>query len=511
MPLKPNLELFAPVHNLFLTAPVSMLSDIIEEAHCLIKKHPLILELIEKDQIEHGKLKKSKRQEDAKWIDSNSGWFSWFKPKNNDPVDPSKLSLEKGRERMPAFMVLVFILIRASYGGIKTKFVQELLLESQSLYVLFYNMRIKRPGLSTILDNINSVSNSTREEILTLHLRSVLAEELDDFKNITFDSTSVKANSAWPTDSSLLVRLAERIYHIGLCVKKYGIPPLPEKDFLFQIKQIKSIAKEIAFTAGKKNKTREVKRLYDKLLKKADKLYNKYTKEVKRIQNLTNKKNLLPSKKRILEGLVETMVADHNDLLKVVIYCRERVFEEKQLNSNKKVLSLSDIDAGYIQKGGREAVIGYKPQLGRSENGFISAIIIPQGNAADSDQFKPLVDDAINRIGVIPKIVSVDDGYTNKKARDEMLEMGIEIVSISGAKGRKLIPIDVYESEVYQKVRDDRSAVESLMFTVKNNHKFDRVMRRGLSNVRAELLEKALAYNISRAILIRERKLAKAA
>jgi hypothetical protein len=39
-----------------------------------------------------------------------------------------------------------------------------------------------------------------------------------------------------------------------------------------------------------------------------------------------------------------------------------------------------------IQKGNRNAVIGYKPQVIRSEAGFISAIIVKEGNVSDSKE-----------------------------------------------------------------------------------------------------------------------------
>ena len=75
---------------------------------------------------------------------------------------------------------------------------------------------------------------------------------------------------------------------------------------------------------------------------------------------------------------------------------------------------------------------------------------------------------------------------------------GVTVVSISGSKGKKITPVADWDSEAYAVARDDRSAVESLMFTIKYRFDFGRVARRGLENVRAELLEKVLAYNFCR-------------
>ena len=103
----------------------------------------------------------------------------------------------------------------------------------------------------------------------------------------------------------------------------------------------------------------------------------------------------------------------------------------------------------------------------------------------------------------MPEEPIFDDGYTNGTDRDTYEGIGIK-VSFSGAKGKRLIPVDEYESELFRNARIDRSAVESLMYTIKHNHGFDRMMRRGIEEVRAEALEKVVAYNFFRLIKCRD-------
>ena len=79
-------------------------------------------------------------------------------------------------------------------------------------------------------------------------------------------------------------------------------------------------------------------------------------------------------------------------------------------------------------------------------------------------------------------------------------------MSINGSKGKKITPAADWDSEAYAVARDDRSAVESLMYTIKYGFDFGRVARRGLENVRAELLEKVLAYNFCRLATCRAAK-----
>ena len=178
------------------------------------------------------------------------------------------------------------------------------------------------------------------------------------------------------------------------------------------------------------------------------------------------------------------------NLEKIIGYCTKRVFDNQSTSSNQKVLSLSDPDAAYIQKGNRDPVIGYKPQLGRSQYGFVSTLIVPQGNANDAGQLEGRLEDHAQRTERIPHEISVDDGYANEAIRQKWQKKGVTIFSISGAKGKKIISEEEYNSPLYQNSGNGRSAVESLMFTIKHGFDFGEVMRRGMENVRAELMEK---------------------
>ena len=60
----------------------------------------------------------------------------------------------------------------------------------------------------------------------------------------------------------------------------------------------------------------------------------------------------------------------------------------------------------------------------------MSALLVPRGNAADSGQLVAVVVDHWDRSGVLPRLISSDDGYSDKSARQDLLETGIEVVSI---------------------------------------------------------------------------------
>jgi len=55
----------------------------------------------------------------------------------------------------------------------------------------------------------------------------------------------------------------------------------------------------------------------------------------------------------------------------------------------------------------------------------------PEGNASDSGQLDAIILQHIANTNVTPKLVNVDDGYTNKKIRAEWLKKGVNTFSIS--------------------------------------------------------------------------------
>ncbi len=79
------------------------------------------------------------------------------------------------------------------------------------------------PGKSTLVENLNLVSPRTMGLIHLAQLEMSSVEDLDDFLELTIDSTSVWANSAWPTDGKLILGLLERVFRMGEELKKYGL------------------------------------------------------------------------------------------------------------------------------------------------------------------------------------------------------------------------------------------------------------------------------------------------
>jgi IS5 family transposase len=386
-----------------------------------------------------------------------------------------------------------------------------MMLESITLLVFFQNLGLKMPGRSTLTELVNAVTNKTRMLILDAQVALVLKLGLDDFTVMLQDSTHVDSNTKWPTDSSLIRALVEGLLRVGQSLIHLGLPPVDFEGAHRVLLSITRLDREIGLLSGKKEGGRDRRRRYEKLLKKAKRAQALVTQQMEPIGTALTAFDRPPSRKELAVRAVERIRRDLNSLGQAISACEARVVRNEKVPMSGKVLSISDPDASFIAKGQREPVVGYKPQIARSGAGFITGLLLPKGNAADSDQLLPMVREVMGRTHIDLAVITVDDGYSSA-ANMQFLkapDLKIPVVSINGAKGHALTLKANWDSDEYAAARNLRSAVESLIFTLKQGFGFGEVARRSLAAVHAELLEKALAYNLCHMVRRRQVEFAK--
>lgn len=485
--------------------PRTQLSDILEISIELLDRFPEILEKIEADLIDLGIGKKKKRLKDRAW-ELSHGELPGFE--TDGYTEPKELELETGRDRtMTPIITYIFIMLRGYFSSLTASKAIDRIRDSKvvDIYIETHGDG-KMPGRTTALENVNAVSLDTKEYIHQCQLKMIHAEGLDDFSELILDSTAVKADCCWPTDSGILCDIAHRAYRKSQRLNElFGIPNFMESYMDTWLGKIKSYHFQISVTSGKGAKVKR-RSVYRKLYKEVEKAVRHIRQELKKHGSIKEAAHLPPSKRERLDKFWDSIADDMDDADLVMAYSKDRIIDEKDTDV-EKIVSLSDGSAAFISKGGRETIVGYRPQVGRSGNGFDTVLHVPEGNAGDAPQLEPLVRKAIENTGIAPRCVSTDDGYSSKKGRDAVLKIdGIDAVSISGSKGKDLISEDDWESELYKEARRNRSSVESLIFILKYSFRFGLLRRRGIDAVREELLEKAIVHNFSRMALMRRRK-----
>jgi len=494
-----KVDALAPVGNLFLAVEDTETTKVLRIALDLLERCPEIETRIGEDQDRLARRKKKLRLEQKEWEASATPDLLHLALR--DEIDADGLRLGPGRPRLPADLVYVFLMLRGRHGSVTDLDAIERLRDSVTVQVYLRNRALKVPGATTILENVNAVSNETREFILDAQLGLIREKGLDDFTRLTVDSTAADANSAWPTDAGMLYGLLSRAYHNLGRLALLGLPELKPWHCGKWQRQMKGLVFQINTAKGE----RQRQKLYRQLLDRAGRMATYLTLQCQNVfRPAKAAAALAPRLGERLERLWERIERDLADAERVRQYTRARVLDGQSIPSTEKVLSLADAVAAFIQKGGREAVLGYKPQVGRSGNGFVSALILEAGNPADAVELVPMVLQSQARTGVLPPRVITDDGYTSSLGRECLLYLGVEEVVFSGAKGKKITPTADWEAAAGRQARNGRSAVESLIFTLKFVHEFGRLRRRGLEAVRAEMLEKVIAYNFRRMVQVRE-------
>lgn len=463
------------------------------------EKFPEILKSIDVDLDNHGLKKKVLRIEKKRYVDNLKNDSAWLlSPEDTEGV--LELKLQEGRRRMKPEIVFFFMTLRGLWGSVSDYSSSERIYDSRTIHMILSDLGHSQPGINTIRENLNAVSNKTRELILECQISHIISECLDDFEKVYVDSTEVEGNTAYPTDVSTLYKLIKRASKIFSGLKKFGLPECSDSWTQTRIEKMKGHLNSMSMLAGKPASKGKVKENFKQFSALAAKVIDTFLLEQERIQPYWENVELPPGTRRALDKLWFKIDDDLYDAINVLYYADLSINQEVKIPSREKILSIADRDVAFIKKGQRNPTIGYKPQLAKSQNGFICGYINPIGNASDSEMLVPMIRKVISTTGIIPTAVSTDDGYTSAENLKILKnDLGIRRVSFSGSKGKKLTIAD-WDTACYVESRRMRSSIESLMFTIKFSHKFGRLRRRGIDAVNAEQLEKILSYNFIKII-----------
>ena len=488
--------------NLFLGVPDTDLAKIIEEVQEAGKNHPEIYEKLDRDIDEKALEKKRIRYLNKQYKNRKASFLSDdLEAKSTMEHNPWILGV--GCPRISSEEVFLFLTLEGYWGSVTDKRSVEAMRESTSLYIYYSNLNKKMPKPKTIQENLRYIKAETLEYIHQCQLHDFLNEGLDDFNYITLDSTSVQASSSWPTDATIIYKLLFRAYTQSQKLSVFGLDNIRPWYVPDWLKKLKKLLFEINNTKGSSNcpKAQKIKKPYRLFLNAAHNMYQYLIREFEGRSVKVATADLEPGKKTQLQTLWNKIEDDLLALSPVLYYAEDRVFCDVKLPSVEKILSISDTTAAFIKKGQRNPVIGYKPQIGMSRNGFVTGIILDKGNVPDSRYLFPLVKRHKESTGIIPEFVSTDDGYSSIKGRNECLAFGVKDVCFSGAVGKGILGEEIWEDSKYIAGRRDRSAVESLMFTLKYVFYFGRMRRVGIKAVQKEMLAKIIAYNYRHKIL----------
>ena len=155
-----NVSPLSPVFKLMLMETGSETAKLLTDAADLWAKYPDIQAAIAADQNAHGLAKKRKRQA-LEAAAGGSPKFAGMEDAFSQGQGAGAVFLSTGRPRLPSEVVFLFMVLRGRYGSLTDNDAADRFTESLSVLLYLENRGMKRPGRTTLLENVNAVSNRT--------------------------------------------------------------------------------------------------------------------------------------------------------------------------------------------------------------------------------------------------------------------------------------------------------------------------------------------------------------
>jgi IS5 family transposase len=333
---------------------------------------------------------------------------------------------------------------------------------------------------STLQANIKRIAPMTWEKIsrsLVLYAKEV---GLEAGRVIRIDATAIESNVHEPTDSSLLYD----------CIHSANA----------QFETLRSQREVKAFSAVK---TREAKSLLVAIINAKspeirEGLYRKLIKQAKetqdRIENVLQK-----LAKQGLQGLDEYgRLMKLSSMLPVIIeQTRRRVIKKEQVPVDEKIFSIFEPHTDLIVKGDRDRVYGHKTFFTVGASGIVVDTVLVQGNPNDAEYFMDVIERQHEIYARYPRQVVTDGGFASEDNLFDAKDLGIKDVCFTKSLGLEVEEM-VKSRWVFEKLRNFRAGIESVISCLKRGFALDRVTWKGVRGFGSYVHSAVVAYNLVR-------------
>jgi len=294
------------------------------------------------------------------------------------------------------------------------------------------------------------------------------------------DSTPIEANVHRPTDSSLLFD----------CIRSSNIQ--------FEKLREQGILKSFAAV-----KTTEAKSIYTHIFnaKDADKRVGYYRSLVKmaRRTHLRVSQTLTKLQKRgHIQGQTVKQLTHLFEITPHIIeQTVRRVFKDEIVKNEQKYVSIFEPHTDIIVKGIRDVVYGHKTFFSVGTSGLILDTMLVQGNPKDSEYFVDLLERHQSIFQRYPRQVVTDGGFASEENLFSAKDLGVKDVCFSKAMGIEIEEM-VKSRWVFEKLRNFRAGIESIISCLKRGYDLNRVTWKGVSGFASNVHSTVLAFNLVR-------------
>lgn len=323
---------------------------------------------------------------------------------------------------------------------------------------------------------ISRISEESLRRLLFELNKIAIGQGLEDIKSFRQDSTVVETNIHYPTNNAIAwdcIKEANRL----LARLKLECDELNYMDYSVQ-------AKKNRFKIDNCKPKDKKAQLFRKQLVL-------FVKTINQLSNVVKKK---PGSGHKAEPILR-LISNHIKVMGLVEYMvREKEIKGNKVPNEKKIFSIYEEHTDIIVKGGRRPEFGHKVNLSSGKSNLILVCDIQRGNPSDTDLFSLMLDQTIEKYGIIPRDSATDGGYASSANMIKAQKSGISNVVFNKIVGslRNIASSKNMET----RLKKWRSGIEGIISNLKRRFKIRRCDWKGWEHFKSKVLWSVLGHNI---------------
>lgn len=395
-------------------------------------------------------------------------------------LSPNSQKSKKGAKGMTAEQVVRAAIVKQMFQ-FSYKELAFHLMDSDSLRrFCFIGIADKGFKKSVLCKNIKTISPKTWEAINRCLIQFAKDEGIEKGREVRIDCTVVEANIHAPSDSTLLwdsVRVLARILN-----KAKELFPRSGIRFQNHTRRAKRRMLNIQYAKAKKQR----KQHYKDLLKVTH-------------STVAYARNAIDTLQYSPDLVALALCADLSQTVKlalrVIEQTEKRVLQGLSVPSSDKIVSIFEPHTDIIVKDRRDTFFGHKVSLTGGRSNLITDCTIEDGNPADTDLVKKILDRQNEIYSRYPLKVAFDGGFASKDNLD--IAKGMQIKDVCFAKKRGLHVEDMCRSQwVYKRLRRFRAGIEAGISWIKRCFGFARCTWKGLRSFKSYVWSSIVSANL---------------
>lgn len=180
--------------------------------------------------------------------------------------------------------------------------------------------------------------------------------------------------------------------------------------------------------------------------------------------------------------------------LRIIDQTARRVFNGESVPPDEKLVSIFETHTDIIKKSRRETEFGHKIALTTGQSTLILDCMVLEGNLADSDLARQMIERQIEIYERPPRQAAFDGGFASNANVGEIKGLGVKDAMFSKKRGLKVLEM-VKSSWVYHQLRNFRAGVEGGISFLKPCFGLDRCNWKGFTSFKAYVWSSIVTAN----------------